>query len=432
MRRKHDRSSPAVDDGFKAILKPILLLAFTLFIDLLGFGIILPNLPQYVEADPWVGNDHAKGALVGSWLGASYSVTQFIFAPIWGRYSDKAGRRPVILISLIGVAVAYLLFGLSSGRLWMLFAARILAGVLSSASIGVSFAYVGDVTTPQNRAKAMGILGVCFGLGFAFGPVFGGVLGRTNIAIPAYVAAAMSLINFLFALKMLPESLSEEARRKLAASVRETGLALFARVMKDPAAPLFIINFVMVFGFAAIEQIFGYFLMARGIATRENQSMRLAYIMGFVGIAGIIVQGGLIGPVVKRFGEGAVVRIGLAVLALGYMLILLPTGWGTWGFEIIAASMVLSAGRSLISPATTALISRKTQVGQGLIQSTSSSFEALARTTGPLAAGFLFSSLGPTAPYTTSAALTVVALILTFAIAGAVALPNANDGTSDG
>jgi MFS family permease len=427
MRRNKDNGSSKVDDGFKAILKPILLLAFTLFIDLLGFGIILPNLPQYVEADPWVGDDHAKGALVGSWLGASYSVTQFIFAPIWGRYSDKAGRRPVILISLIGVAFAYMLFGLSSGRLWMLFAARILAGVLSSASIGVSFAYVGDVTTPQNRAKAMGILGVCFGLGFAVGPVFGGILGKNNIAIPAYVAAAMSLINFLFAVKMLPESLSEEARRKLAATVRESGLALIRRVMKDPAAPLFIINFVMVFGFAAIEQIFGYFLMARGIASRDNQSMRLAYIMGFVGLAGIVVQGGLIGPVVKRFGEGMVVRIGLAILALGYVLLLFPTKWGA---GIVIASMVMSAGRSLISPATTALISRKTQVGQGLIQSTSASFEALARATGPLVAGFLFSTIGPTAPYTTSAGLTVVALILTFMIAGSVALPKDESSSS--
>jgi MFS family permease len=427
MRRKQEQGSSKVDDGFKAILKPILLLAFTLFIDLLGFGIILPNLPQYVEADPWVGDDHARGALIGSWLGASYSITQFIFAPIWGRYSDKAGRRPVILISLIGVAFAYMLFGLSSGRLWMLFAARILAGVLSSASIGVSFAYVGDVTTPQNRAKAMGILGVCFGLGFAVGPVFGGVLGKSNIAIPAYVAAAMSLINFLFALKMLPESLTEDARRKLAASVKESGLALFRRVMKDPAAPLFIINFVMVFGFAAIEQIFGYFLMARGIATRDNQSMRLAYIMGFVGLAGIVVQGGLIGPIVKRFGEGMVVRMGLVILALGYVLLLFPTKWGT---GIVIASMVMSAGRSLISPATTALISRKTQVGQGLIQSTSSSFEALARATGPLVAGFLFSSLGPTAPYTTSAALTVIALVLTFVIAGSVALPKDENSRS--
>ena len=259
MRRNKENGSSKVDDGFKAILKPILLLAFTLFIDLLGFGIILPNLPQYVEADPWVGDDHARGALIGSWLGASYSVTQFIFAPIWGRYSDKAGRRPVILISLIGVAFAYMLFGLSSGRLWMLFAARILAGVLSSASIGVSFAYAGDVTTPKNRGKAMGILGACFALGFTLGPAFGGHLGKIHIAIPAFVAAAMSLANFLFALKMLPESLSEEARRKLADSVRESGLALFRRVMKDPAAPLFIINFVMVFGFAAIEQILGTF-----------------------------------------------------------------------------------------------------------------------------------------------------------------------------
>jgi predicted MFS family arabinose efflux permease len=131
--------------------------------------------------------------------------------------------------------------------------------------------------------------------------------------------------------------------------------------------------------------------------------------------------------IVKRFGEGMVVRIGLAILALGYVLLLFPTKWGA---GIVIASMVMSAGRSLISPATTALISRKTQVGQGLIQSTSASFEALARATGPLVAGFLFSTIGPTAPYTTSAGLTVVALILTFMIAGSVALPKDESSSS--
>lgn len=417
MRGKTQGSSEKTDDGFKAILKPILLLAITVFIDLLGFGIILPNLPQYVEADPSIGADHSKAAFVGALLGASYSITQFIFAPLWGRYSDRVGRRPVILISLIGVALSYILFGLSQGHLWMLFAARLMAGVLSSASIGVAFAYVGDVTTGANRAKGMGILGACFGLGFAFGPVFGGILGEIDLALPAFVAAGMAFLNFAFSFKYLPESLSMEERKRLAETVRETGMALVKRIFKDPAAPLFSVNFVMVFGFAAIEQIFGYFLMARGLATQSNQTMRFATIMGFVGIAGIVVQGGLIGPIVKRFGEGGVVRIGLIILATGYVLLLLPTVWGP---GIVLGSMVLSTGRSMIGPATSSLISRKTKVGQGLIQSTSSSFEALARTLGPLTAGLLFREVSPMAPYIASACLTMLALLMTFVVRGAL------------
>ena len=128
-----------------------------MFIDLLGFGIILPNMPQYIETA--VGPDHRHAAAIGGLLAASYSFTQFLFAPLWGRYSDRAGRRPVILLSLAGVAGAYTLFGLAGEHLWMLFAARLLAGVLSSASIGVAFAYVADVTTPENRARGIGLLG---------------------------------------------------------------------------------------------------------------------------------------------------------------------------------------------------------------------------------------------------------------------------------
>jgi MFS family permease len=143
---------------------------------------VLPNLPRYTEAA--VGLDHRHAAAVGGLLAASYSFTQFLFAPLWGRWSDRVGRRPVILLSLLGVAAAYALFGLAGDRLWMLFAARLTAGLLSSASIGVAFAYVADVTTPENRARGMGVLGACFGLGFLFGPVVGGVLARYGLGVP--------------------------------------------------------------------------------------------------------------------------------------------------------------------------------------------------------------------------------------------------------
>ncbi len=420
--------------------KAIFLLAPTIFIDLMGFGIVLPNLPRYIEATlplpaglaallaslPHLpsGNGgaglHGDGALLGGLLAASYSFTQFLFAPFWGAYSDRAGRRPVILISLIGIGISYILFGLSNGHLWMLFAARLLAGFLSSASIGVAFAYIADVTSPRNRATGMGILGACFGLGFAFGPVLGGILGSINLALPAFVAAGMALANFAVSCFVLPESLTKEKMAELGGRARVAFPAMVKRVVSDPAAPLFIITFVLTLGFTAIEQAFGFFLMARGIATPDTQQRRQAYLLGAVGLVGIILQGGLIGPLSRRFGEGNLIRAGLAVLTLGYVLLLGPREWGV---GIFVATIFVGTGRSMIGPTATALISRKTNVEQGLIQSSSQGFDALARTVGPLLAGALFASLGATAPYIFSAILTMIALSLTFVLSSALRLP---------
>lgn len=400
----------------KVTMRSLFLLAITVFIDLLGFGIILPNLPQYIEAA--VGRNHQNAAFIGGMLAASYSLTQFICAPLWGAYSDRAGRRPVILISLIGVGLSYLLFGFSNGHLAMLFAARLLAGVLSSASIGVAFAYVADVTTPENRATGMGLLGACFGLGFAFGPVVGGVLGHYYLPLPAFAAAGLALANFAVSWFLLPESLTAEARKKLADVKRQPYLTLMRQVLKDPAAPLFLITFIMTFGFAAIEQIFGFFLMARGIADPSNQSLRQAYLLGAVGVVGIILQGFAIGPLTKRFGEGNLIRTGLFILFWGYILLLIPRSFGPMAF---VATLFVAGGRSLIGPAASSLISKKAKVGQGLILSSSQGYDALARTVGPLTAGFLFQSIGPTAPYIFSAGLTVIALVVTFVISSALA-----------
>ena len=399
------RTRRPADPEFRRVLRPILLLALTLFIDLLGFGILLPNLPQYVERA--AGGDHARGAFYGGLLGMSYSLMQFACAPFWGRWSDRAGRRPVILISLAGVSAAYVLFGLADGRLWVLFAARILAGILSSASIGVAFAYVADVTPPQHRAKGLGLLGACFGLGFTFGPVIGGFLGQIHLALPAFVAAGMAAANLAASWIWLPESLTAEARQSQTGRDIAGFRTWFSQVLGDPAARLVLVNFLVVLGFAAVEQVFGFFLMARGIATSANQPLRMALLMGAVGMVGIVIQGGLIGPLVGRWGEVRVLLGGLIVLAAGLLFLTVPT---TWGPAIFIASMMLSAGRSLASPAASALISRRTRLGQGTIQSASQSVEALARTLGPLSAGWLFERMGPAFPYHVSALWTFVAI----------------------
>lgn len=400
----------SADSG--SVFRPILLLAVTVFIDLLGFGIILPNLPRYIQQA--VGQTAGDAAFVGGLLGASYSLTQFLCAPLWGRYSDRAGRRPVILISLLGVGLAYIFFGLSNGHLWMLFTARLLAGFLSSASIGVAFAYVADVTTPENRAKGLGLLGACFGLGFMMGPALGGILGKFSLSLPAYVAAGMALANFFFSVKFLPESLSAEERAaRLAAQEHLPFLALARRVLTGPTVGLYVLSFISIFGFAAIEQVFGFFLLARHIAEEPNLPLRFGFVMAFVGIIGIIIQGGLIGRLVTRFGEGRLAQLGMLILICGYIAITLPTSWGV---GIFLCAIPLSGGRSLMGPAISALISRKSTLGQGLNLSIQQSFDALARTVGPLVAGSLFWKLGPTTPYYFSAGVTVVALLLTVAV----------------
>jgi len=410
------------------LLRSLALLAITVFIDLLGFGIILPNLPQYIETA--VGRNHQNAAFIGGILAASYSLTQFLCAPMWGGFSDRAGRRPVILISLIGVGLSYILFALAGEHLWMLFAARLLAGVLSSASIGVAFAYVADVTTLENRAMGMGLLGACFGLGFAFGPVIGGILGHYYLPLPAFVAAGMALANFAVSWFLLPESLTQEARAKLAGVKRQPYFNLMRQVVKDPAAPLFLVTFIMTFGFAAIEQIFGYFLMARGIADPSNQSLRQAYLLGAVGVVGIILQGVAIGPLTKRFGEGNLIRTGLFILFWGYLLLLVPRTFGVLAF---AATLLVAGGRSLIGPAASSLISKKAKVGQGLILSSSQGFDALARTVGPVTAGFLFQNVSVTAPYIFSAFLTAVALGVTFLVSATMASnPQMQTAVEDG
>ncbi len=410
--------------------RPLLLLAVTVFIDLLGFGLVLPNMPRYIEMT--VGADHSHAALIGTLLGASYSFTQFLCAPFWGRYSDRAGRRPVILISLIGIAASYLLFGFAGDRLWMLFVARLLAGVLSSASIGVAFAYVADVTTPEKRAQGIGLLGACFGLGFTFGPAFGGLLGAQIIALPAFVAAGIALVNFLFTYRYLPESLTKEARDAARHGETATGTGsaysggITPRLLRDvilsPAGFLFLLTFLVTFGFSALEQTFSFYLLSVPTfgVTQLSQPRWSGTILGLSGFVGIIIQGGLIGRLTPRFGEAKLVRTGMFLMAVGFALFALPRE--LWAF-IVGPMLLLAIGRSLTAPALSSLTSRKTTFGQGLTLSVSQSFDALARTVGPLTAGALFYNIRPSAPFELSACVLAIALLVTLIKARDMIIP---------
>jgi DHA1 family multidrug resistance protein-like MFS transporter len=405
------------------------LLAITVFIDLVGFGIIIPNMPRYVTYAS--GATTQQAGFIGGLLAASYSFTQFLFAPLWGALSDRVGRRPIILLSQIGYALSFLLFGFAGHHLYLLFAGRLLAGLLSSASIGVAFAYIADVTTPERRAAGIGILGACLGLGFMVGPAIGGWLGYHSLALPAFVAAGVSFLNFLATMRRLPESLSAEARAEAKqTSLRFRPAAAFA-VLRTPVWSLYALTFLVTFAFTALEQNFSYYLLGQP-AFHISPKAQPAYsgtILGIAGLVGIIVQGGLIGRLVKRFGEGALVRFGILFMAAGFAIFAIPQ---TIVGLIVGPMLLLSLGRSLTAPALSALVSRKATAGQGLTLSTSQAFDSLARTVGPITAGTLFNYFGIASPYHVSALVMIGAFVLAAAMRSQMILTPTEAATKTG
>ncbi len=392
--------------------RPLLLLAITVFFELLGFGIVLPNMPRYIETA--VGINHSEAAFIGGILRGLLLIHAVFVRAVLGALFGSGGSPPghpfVARRGRRGVPA----IRPGGGPFVDAVAARLLAGVLSSASIGVAFAYVADVTTPENRARGMGLLGACFGLGFMLGPAFGGLLGHKILSLPAFVAAGMALTNLVFAWRYLPESLSEESRGRAEALGRGFAPRLLPAVLGGPGGFLFALTFLVTFAFSALEQTFGFYLLSVPSfnVTEETQPLVYGGILAFAGLIGIIIQGGLIGRLVARFGEGNVAVAGVACLVLGFVVFSLP---GTVWALAAGPMLLLSIGRALTAPALSALVSRKANLGQGLTLSTSQSFDALARTFGPLTGGGLFLYAGPTVPYALSAAVMAAALLLALA-----------------
>jgi len=365
------------------------ILFFIVFIDLVGFGIIIPLLPFYGEFHD------ASPATVGL-LMATYSFTQFLAAPFWGRLSDHLGRRPVLLVSLAGAVAAYLWLGLAES-LWMLFAARAVGGFMAG-NISTAFAYVADVTPREDRAKGMGMIGAAFGLGFIAGPAIGGLLAgadpvHADFHTPAFAAAAMSAIALLVALVTLKESLAADIRRRLAEAPRQPRLSMFRQALKRPNVGLLIVlTFLATFVFAGLESTFAMWSRRQfGWGPEQN-----GYLFAFVGLLSAVIQGGLVGRLARRFGEARLIVHGAAALAIGVMLI--PF---SHSLPLLLVAMVIAGyGFSVISPSLTSLISL--QVGddeQGGIMGVTRSAATMARFLGPAWAGLLFETLGRDWPY---------------------------------
>lgn len=377
---------------------PLVILFLTVFIDLLGFGMVLPLLPYYAV------DLHADAFQVGLLL-TVYSLMQMIFSPIWGGLSDRIGRRPVLIGSLLGSSVGLVLFGLS-GSLLMLFASRAFSGI-TAATISIAQAYIADSTTPENRTRGMALIGMAFGLGFVFGPAFGGLLAGYGHGVPAFVAAGIALANCLFAVFRLPESLPPERRGEKA--VRGFSVSRLARSANIPGMPvLMLVYFFTIFAFATMEATFP-------LLTREHfgfNEMKNGYVFAYLGVLIVIVQGGM-RQVVKRVGEKKLIIAGTLFLAIG--LGALP--WPASIPLLLLALVPLAVGNGITNPSLTSLISLTAETGaQGETLGTAQSLASLGRLLGPLWGGFAYEKLGMDTSYAIAGGIMVVLMLAAFAI----------------
>ena len=370
--------------------RPLLVVFLTVALDLVGFGLVIPLLAFYAES--FDASPFQVTALM-----ACYSLAQFVAAPIWGQLSDRYGRRPALLGSILMTAVMLAAFA-SSSSLWMLFLFRTLHGVMT-ANIAIAQACVADLTTPATRAKGMGLIGVAFGLGFTLGPLLGGELARISLTAPIWVAAGLSLLNFGLGVAFLPETRRPGSQFE-GRTISPTALA---EAIRHPVVgSCIVLTFIYILAFAAMESTFTLF------AEHEHglQPQDVGRLFGLIGIVGAVVQGSLIGRLVKRYGEAALVPPGLVMLAVG--LALLPLA--PIGAPLLAVFAIIAAAQGIASPALQSLISRGSgEHEQGKILGSNQSMGAMARAIGPIIGGSLFARVGHGAPFFASAALLLVA-----------------------
>jgi multidrug resistance protein len=377
------------------VVSPLLIIFLTVFIDLLGFGIIIPLLPFYAES-------YGANAMTVGLLSTSYSLMQFAFAPIWGRWSDRIGRRPIILIGLLGSCLSYLTLALARS-LVLIFAARIIGGI-AGANIPTAQAYIADVTKPENRARGMGLIGAAFGLGFIFGPALGGVLTHLGPSAPMWAASALCLANFVAAWFFLPES---RATSGLGAGIGR--LEMFRRSLTRPRLLLLLLlYFIINAAFSSFESTFALFSERRFGFTAAT----IGYVFALIGVVLAFIQGVVVGRAVRSVGEHRIIPAAIAVVAVA--LALVPFSHSVP--MLLAACAMLALGMGFNNPSLSSMVSRMTDPNdQGGVLGLAQSLGSLGRIVGPAWGGFLFDLFGPSMPYLSAATIMMVAFFVALA-----------------
>jgi len=374
-------------------LSRLTIIFLTIFVDLIGFGIVLPLLPFYAQ-------EFGASPLVIGLIVAAHPAMQFIFGPLWGRVSDRVGRRPILLLGLVGSGFSYLIFALAGNVGW-LFASRMMAG-MAGANVPVSQAYIADSTDLANRTRGMGLVGAAFGLGFIAGPAIGGALSQFGYAVPGFFAAALCFGNAAAAVFHLPESLSPELRAR-AGSQAAAGplgrLKLAVQFARAPAIGILMTIFLLAtFVFAAFTTVFPLWL---GVELSYD-ARHAGYLMAYLGLVMAVLQGRLLGPLVRRFGERRLLVTGTSTLVAAYLMLPLSGALAT----LLVTLALIACGTGLNWPTLNSLASQYTELDrQGAILGVMQSLSALGRMLGAIWAGWVFGTWSPAAPFVLCAAL---------------------------
>jgi len=366
------------------------ILTFVLFVVMLGYGIVIPIFPFYIE------NLGAGGTELGL-LTASYAVMRLIFGPIWGGLSDRFGRKPILLIGILGYVITMVWFGLAN-TLWMLFAARILSGILSSATAPTTMAYIGDSSPEDERGGGMGMLGAAGGVGTIVGPAVGGFLATTSLSMPFFVAAGLALLSLILAIIFLPEShpVKEQTEEKEAI----IDLRAWWGAILSPIGTLFALTFISTCGLMIFANVFGLY----GLERFDYGPKEVGIIMMVLGGVSALTQGFLAGPTTKKWGDAAVIKIGLLVTAISFGLMILANTFIT----VLLTTAFFGITVSIQSPALLSLTSRRATVPQGIAMGLSNSFVSLGRIVGPILGGVVL-DVNLNLPYLSGAVIMLIA-----------------------
>ncbi len=341
-----------------------------LFLNFIGFGIVIPVIPEMIRG--------ASNLEIHYFLLLSlYSLMSFIMAPYWGGLSDRIGRKPVILIGLLGFALSFVLFGISANNLLLMYISRILGGFFSGAATACALAAVTDLTAPESRTKAMGLAGMSIGMGFVIGPAVGASLSLLGHSIPFFTSAILAILNTLYVMKFVPETNTSKEIETTNIKKTSKWSALFG-----PAKYLFMLSFLVTYTLSSIESTLYYFSLVRFQITPFSFGMMLLA----VGLVGALVQGGIVRRVVKPGKEILTAQIGLILCTIGFIALLYSTEY--WNATVYLC--IFGAGNALIRPCVLSLITQKSGISTGIATGLSSSMDSLGRILGPLISGALF------------------------------------------
>lgn len=362
--------------------KNLVILSFALLVVMLGFGMVIPVFPFLIDE---LG---ASGSTLGL-LVATAALTEFLFGPIWGSISDRVGRKPILMVGMFGYALSMFLFGLAD-QIWMLITFRAFSGVLSSATLSTTMAYIGDSTSEKARGGGMGLLGAVAGAGTVIGPGIGGLLAGDSLSTPFFVSAALALLSVLLVALLLPESLPLEARGTQEQKIKLIRFNELWRALTSPIGLLLLLAFLATFGTSNFEAVFGLYVLNK----LDYGPEQVGGILTLIGTIALIGRGALTGVITGHWGELTVIKASLIVGAMGFILLLLANSYTA----VLITTGIFTFSITFLRPAIHSLTSKRTLVGQGTSMGLSNSFVSLGRVVGPLYAGAIF-DVNPNYPY---------------------------------